>query len=134
LFGPFGGTDTLLVDRSGTVVHTWPSAHKPGAGVYLLEDGTLLRAINLGVGGGGGAGGGVQRVALDGTVLWDYRFQAPASLSHHDIEPMPNGNVLLIVWHDKTAAEAIAAGRDPATIPGVLFRPDYVVEVEPTGP
>ncbi|HLQ38085.1 MAG TPA: aryl-sulfate sulfotransferase, partial [Planctomycetota bacterium] len=136
LFGPLGGTDTWLVDNTGAVVHTWPSTFGPGLGVYLRDDGTLLRAINSALVPGSlpGTGGGLQRMAFDGTLLWDYRFASPGLLDHHDITPMPNGNVLLIVWEDKTAAQAIAAGRNPALTTGTVFRPDSIYEVQQTGP
>jgi hypothetical protein len=135
LFGPLNGTDTHLVDVAGTIVHTWPSTYLPGAGVYLLDDGTLLRTIKTAGGPAiGGAGGGVQKVALDGTVLWDFRYEGATHWSHHDVEPMPNGNVLMLAWDVKTDTEAIAAGRNPAWISGTIFRPDSVIEVQPTGP
>ena len=135
LFGQMVGNETYLVDTNGVAVHTWTSSFRPGIGVYLLPDGSLLRTLNTRVvfGTTGGAGGGVQRIALDGTVLWDYRYDTPTAISHHDIEPLPNGNVLMIAWEDKTPAEAIAAGRDPALISGTVFRPDHIIEVMPTG-
>ena len=40
-----------------------------------------------------------------------------AFLTHHDLEPMPNGNVLVLCWERKTKAEAVAAGRRPELIP-----------------
>ena len=76
----------------------------------------------------------MQRVALDGTVLWDFHYDGAAHWSHHDLEPMPNGNVLMIAWDNKTVAEAVAAGRDPALISGTVMRADSVIEVQPTGP
>ena len=60
----------------------------------------------------------------------------PASdtqLLHHDIERLPNGNVLMTVWETKTADEAIAAGRDPVLQGDRDLRPDFIVEVKPTG-
>lgn len=134
LYGVMNTNDIYLVDNAGAVVHTWPSSHPLATAVYLLEDGSLLRTIPDGVSPAPGGGGRLQRVAFDGTVLWDYRYNGPGVLSHHDLAPLPNGNVLLIAWEDKTAAEAIAAGRDPALMPGAVFRPDHIVEVQPTGP
>ncbi|MCK5942655.1 MAG: aryl-sulfate sulfotransferase, partial [Planctomycetes bacterium] len=46
----------------------------------------------------------------------------------------PNGNVLVIVWDRYTVADAIAAGRDPASITGTDWLPDGILELEPTGP
>ncbi len=135
LFGPMTTTDAHLVDRNGNTVHTWVTPHPPGVSVYLDQDGTLLRTIATGVppGAGGGSGGGLQRLALDGTVLWDFRYDTGGVWAHHDIEPLPNGNVLMIAWEDKTPAEAIAAGRDPASLSTVPFRPDHIIEVQQTG-
>jgi hypothetical protein len=135
LFGPLNGTDTHLLDTNGTIVHTWPSTFLPGVGVYLLPDGSLLRAIRTpNAPMFGGTGGGVQRLALDGTVLWDFRYDGLDHWSHHDLEPMPNGNVLMIAYDFRTVAEAIAAGRDPALLLSGFMSPDSVIEVQPTGP
>jgi hypothetical protein len=136
LFGPINSTVTWLVDTTGAIVHTWPSAFLPGLGVYMLEDGSLLRAIasTTPPAGLAGAGGGVQRLAFDGRVLWDWRLTTPGLLNHHDIQPLPNGNVLLTVWEDKTVGQAVAMGRDPALISGNVFRADSIYELQPNGP
>jgi hypothetical protein len=135
LFSPNGSTETYLVDVAGQVVHTWTAAFPPGVGVHLDADGTLLRTADLPGGFGvGGEGGGVQVLALDGTLLWDYRYDGPGVLAHHDVERLPNGNVLVLAFEQKSVAEAIAAGRDPALLPDGVLLPEHVVEVEPTGP
>jgi hypothetical protein len=136
VFGPLDGTTTHLVDVNGTIVQTWPSTVTPGVGIYVdPADGTLLRTIRTnGAPPIGGAGGGIERLALDGTVLWHWQYDGPLHWTHHDIELLPNGNVLLIAWDNKTVAEAIAAGRDPALISGTVMRPDSIIEVQQTGP
>jgi hypothetical protein len=135
LFSPLMTTTAFLVDTNGVRVHSWSTAHPPGNGLQLLPDGTLLRAAQtVTVSGLAGTGGGLQRFALDGTLLWDFSHNGPTYRTHHDIEPMPNGNVLLIVWYDLTVAQAVAAGRNPALIQGSVFRPDRIIEVQPTGP
>jgi hypothetical protein len=135
-YGPTGSTDTLLVDNQGKVVHTFPSAFQPGVGTYMLHDGSILRAIRTGNGHNiGGVGGGIQRIAFDGTVLWDWRHDGPGFVTHHSLFPMPNRNVLAIVWVDYPIADAIANGRDPATVAGFhTIVPDSIIEVKPTGP
>ena len=70
---------------------------------------------------------------FDGTVTWDFRYDTGGNLSHHDIEPLPNGNVLMIAWERKTSAEAIATGRDPALLAGNNLQPDHIIEVQPNG-
>lgn len=127
LFSPYYTTTTYLIDSSGTVNHTWPSAYRPFTEPYWLGNGTILRPISSG-------GGGVQEIRWDGTLAWDYRYTVSGCTCHHDIKYLPNGNVLMIVWETKTKNEAIAAGRNPATISGSTFTSDKIIEVQPTGP
>ena len=135
LFAPMDSTITYLIDNTGAVNHTWSSNYLPGVGVRWLGNGTILRTIRVGVGPGtGGAGGGVQKVAWDGTVVWDFRYNTNGHLSHHDVKPLPNGNVLLIAWETKTRDEAIAAGRNPNYVSSNGLYPDHIIEVQPTGP
>ena len=61
---------------------------------------------------GGGVGGRIQRISWDGELVWDYIHSDANNQHHHDIEPMPNGNVLLIAWERKTEEEVERAGRE----------------------
>lgn len=132
LYQPFTGTTTFLVDGAGSVVHTWPGTARPALSVYLLPDGDLMRTRAL-VSGGAGSGGGLERVSYDGTIEWQFTYFNSTQTPHHDIEVLPNGNVLMIVWEEIGKAAAVALGRDPATTnPG--FMPDAIFEVQPTGP
>ena len=136
LFTPLHSTSTYLIDMQGAVVHEWKSAWNPGNSVYLLDDGSILRCARDGANPtfrGGGEGGRVQRIAWDGELLWDFPWSDEGRLQHHDVAPMPNGNVLLISWERRTEAEALAAGRDPALLGGGELWPDYLVEIEPKG-
>jgi len=126
LFAPYYTTTTYLMDRNGTVNHTWPSGYKPDAEAYWLGDGSIMRPIIS-------SAGGVQRILWDGTVTWNYRYSNSGCTCHHDITVLPNGNVLFIVWETKTRSQAIQAGRNPNTISGSSFQPDKIIEVEPTG-
>lgn len=137
LFAPMRSTITYLIDNAGEVVHTWESEYYPGDAVYLLENGNVLRAANPGQQANrtfdaGGSGGIIQEIAWDGTVAWEFQYFSDRYCSHHDIEPMPNGNVLIIAWEYKTAEEAIAAGRDPASLTAGVLWPDHIIEVQPT--
>ena len=79
---------------------------------------------------GVGLGGHLENFAPDGTLVWEYYFSNADHLQHHDIQPMPNGNVLVIAWDRKTNAEAIAAGRQNIT--GEIW-PTMIAEIEPVG-
>ncbi|MEM7201266.1 MAG: aryl-sulfate sulfotransferase [Planctomycetota bacterium] len=135
LWGPMIGNETHLLDTGGNLVHTWQHSARPGLGVYLLPDGDLLRARHVRRHTTtGGSGGALDRISFDGSVTWSFSYDTPAGFSHHDIAPLPNGNVLMIAWEDKTVPEARAAGRNPAFIAGSVFRPDHLIEVQTTGP
>ena len=134
LFAPMNSRTSYLIDNNGTVNHTWESSYIPGESVRWLGDGTILRTIKVGASGAGGSGGGVQKIERDGTISWDFRYNTNGHLSHHDIMPLPNGNVLMIAWETKIRTEAIDAGRNPALIPGNILMPDEIIEVQPTGP
>ncbi|HRX84814.1 MAG TPA: aryl-sulfate sulfotransferase [Phycisphaerae bacterium] len=136
LFAPLADTKTYLIDNAGKLVHTWTSQYEPGQSVYLLDDGTLLRTAreprNRSFE-GGGIGGRIERLAPDSTVLWSFVYADADHCQHHDVEPLPNGHVLLIAWEKKTSADYKAAGGDPALLPGDEIWPDTVIEVAPHG-
>lgn len=136
LIAPMNGKTTYLIDMGGRVVRHWASQYTAGQDAYLLENGHLLRAGSLDskerLFGGAGQGGRVQEFDWDGKLVWDFKFHDDKRVAHHDIRGLPNGNVLLIVWEIKTAAEAIAAGRKPESVRGPWLA-DSLVEIKPTG-
>ena len=70
----------------------------------------------------------------DGTVLWHYGLADDTFQQHHDVEPLPNGNLLVITWERIAAADAIARGRDPEQVGVAGLWPDAIFEVKPTPP
>ena len=132
LFAPMSSSTTYLIDNYGRILNSWESDYAPNLSVYLLESGNLLRSVKIPYGEDMGAG--VQELAWDGTVVWEFPFYGPDYIQHHDIEPLSNGNVLILVREDKTYAEAIAMGRDPALLSDLILSPEYIIEIEPTGP
>ena len=122
-----------LLDTNGNVVKTWsfPSTAKTGYSTYMLPGGTLLRTVaRAGVSfQGGPICGEVQKVDWNGNVVWDYVYSTANYCSHHDVCAMPNGNVLLIAYERKTAAEASTAGCTQS----IEIWPDKIVEIQPTG-
>ena len=133
-FSPILYGETYLIDNNGDVVKSWDTG--PGLSPYLLEDGSVIHAADIvdnPVFPWGGGTGGVQRYDWDGTLLWEYTYSGPDYHAHHDIEVLPNGNVLMIAWERKTAAEAVAAGRDPSLLSEDELHPLRLIEVEPVG-
>ena len=50
---------------------------------------------------------------------------------HHDIEPMPNGNILVNAWGEITREEAEALGRDPSSLNGNVLFDEIIMEIDP---
>ncbi len=136
LFAPMSHKITYLIDRNGALINAWTSEWVPGLTAYLGEDGSLYRAgrvtdathINS-----GGAGGVIERFNWNGELIWQFRYADRQVRQHHDFELMPNGNVLLIAWEEKTKVEAILEGRDPASMGADKLWPDHLVEIKPEG-
>jgi len=129
---------SYLIDNEGRLVHSWDTPFQPGNTSYLLPNGNLLRTAKDGPVTplrftAGGFGGRVEEIAWDGTVVWSYLYSDDFKRHHHDIEPLPNGNVLMIAWELKTGAEAIQAGRDSALLMDGEMWPDHIIEVQPVG-
>jgi len=139
LFTPNAFTVTYLIHNDGLLVHSWAASDPVGLMAYLLENGHLLRATRIepphpNFGNIAGRGGRVEEYDWDGTLLWQFDWSDADHLAHHDIEPLPGGNVLLIAFDQMPQAEALAAGRDPADAPAGGIRLESIVEVEPTPP
>ena len=134
LISPRTSTESYLIDMDFIITKTWHGASQPAGFAYLLPDGSILRpcADENATWGAGGAGGRIQKIDENDVVVWDVLFSDSLRLQHHDVEPMPNGNVLLIAWERKTQAEATVAGR-VAPLPIGEAWPTLIVELEPVG-
>jgi Arylsulfotransferase (ASST) len=136
LIAPYLATSTFLIDMQGEVVHTWESEHLPAGAPYLLEDGTLLRAADTQNPRfrTAGTGGRLQIFDWNGELLWDYMVSDDTRMQNHDLQPLPNGNVLVAMWEQRSADEAVAAGRDPSRVDEKGLWPCVVIELEPIFP
>ena len=136
LFSPLVSDVTYLVDAAGKVVHTWQSQYSP-CGLYLLDNGSLLRLAHEPTPSAfqaGGEAGRIQELAWDGEVVWDFVMADDERLLHHDIVPLKNGNVLAIAWERKSRDEALRRGRMPELLHDKGLWPDWVLELEPVPP
>lgn len=125
---------TYLIDNCGNLVNTWESNFVSNTSNYLLENGDLLRTARVaGSFTGGGSAGRVELFNWDGDLLWSYNYATPEYHLHHDIEPLPNGNILILAWEAYTEAEAIEEGRNPGAISNGGIWPEQIVEVEMVG-
>ncbi len=118
-------------------MHAWESRYTAGQDAYLLENGHLLRAANLGENeaffAGTSQGGRIQEFTWDGELIWDYKFHNEKQIRHHSITRLPNGNILMNVWERKTPAEFIVAGLKSAVAGTSDVLTDAIYEVQPSG-
>jgi hypothetical protein len=131
LYGKMGNNNVYLLKMDKTVYHSWTNSVATGYSVYLLANHHILRACqyNGNVLPGAAMCGMVQDLDWNGTVTWQYIYSSSTYCTHHDIHPMPNGNVLLISYEVKTAAQVVAAGGNSS----IIMWPDEIVEVQPSG-
>lgn len=145
LGGGFGGYTLLqqlaskvtkLVDKDGNVVHRWVSQNTLGGGSYILDNGNLLRSSIPSAGPQTnptpGLSGLIELLDWEGNQLWYYSTAEHKHMLHHDVYPMPNGNILMLCVEQLSPEEQIAMGRDPAKAQ-VELKLDYLIEVKPEG-
>ncbi|NNC80578.1 MAG: hypothetical protein HKN94_10545 [Acidimicrobiales bacterium] len=135
-----------LLSATGEVLHEWPAIqHVPeGTTSQLLPDGRNLRSSAPGnwlqhapfpV----GAHGTIELVDPDGTVVWTYTILEPGvRVLHHDVEPLPNGNILATVYQSMSFDEAESIGwvrqqTDTLLKPPPLrkFWTERIIEIQP---
>lgn len=131
------GMENYLIDLDGRQVHKWTASR--GVNVaYLLPNGDILRdgsedTVNT-LFRAGGAAGYVERVSWEGERVWGFSYQPyDQHLTHHDIEYMPNGHVLLLAWNRRETSQAVAAGRRPELLPEGQLWIESVIEIAPNG-
>tara|TARA_B110000438_G_scaffold61230_1_gene61514 strand:+ start:17059 stop:18513 length:1455 start_codon:yes stop_codon:yes gene_type:complete len=133
--GGGGSFTSYLVNNDMDVINSWSHTSGAASMPYLLEDSTLLypyRVSNPTMN-SGGVGGGVSKYSWDGELLWHYEMSNNTYQHHHDVEPLPNGNILAIVWERKTADEAYAMGRNSIDNSLNEMWAEAVLELEPIG-
>ncbi|MCG3154255.1 MAG: hypothetical protein DKINENOH_00849 [bacterium] len=142
LFAPKHYTSTYLINNEGRVINTWTgSKYEPGQSVYLLPNGNLLRpCMTKGpLSTGGGEGGRIEEYDRNSNLVWEFDYSTTQYMQHHDLRPLPNGNILVLAVEKKTVSELLAAGFNPSKFQSEVqtrgyMLPDFVVEVKPTRP
>lgn len=139
LFFPHRQSDVFLLNNCGEIVHKWEDTeYKPGNSVYLQDNGDLIRCGGKGVSSNpalyaGGAGDIVERSSWDGDLLWRFNYNDSMKRMHHDVEVLPNNNILILAWEKKFLNDVIQNGRDTSTLIQGEMWPDHIIEVQPLG-
>jgi hypothetical protein len=134
LLMPSSYSHTYLIDNCGREVHSWESDYPPGLSAYLLESGQLLRTARIpGAFFGGGVGGRIELFNWEGELEWGYNYASDNHHQHHDVEYLPNGNILVLAWEKVSATEAVQAGRDPDLTGANGVYTETIVELQAVG-
>ena len=137
-----------LINNDGIILRSW--SHERGAASmpYLLQDSTLIypyRVMSPSMS-NGGVGGGLSLYDWDGALLWSYEIADDIYQHHHDVHPMPNGNILVLAWerHLSTQGEGSVyyggegrgwseMGRTSVQNPLNQLWSEAIFEIEPVG-
>jgi len=118
-----------LMDKEARLLHEWSLTNNIGNDVFLLPNGQLLASLEsddpkilL-----GGKGGRVQLVNSDETLDFDFIYSSLEGETHHDVELLPNGNIIAMVWERLEAEDAVEAGFQ---IEQDMF-PESIIEIDP---
>ena len=132
LLAPTNSEQTYLIDNCGEWVHRWDHDIRPGEATYLLENGDLVRTQRRGGSSmnGGGIGGGIEIRDWDGNMKWEHLLNTNEFHSHHDIELLPNGNILVLGWSLVSKAEAVGLGRNPEWVSNFGMFEEVIWELE----
>lgn len=134
LFTPTNSKHTYLIDNCGYVVNQWESEYAPALSAHLTSHGTLIRSGRIANSfQAGGSGGLVQELDWEGNVLWETEISTNLYHQHHDVKPMPNGNILILAWEYNSAIDASLLGRDPALIVDDGLWTEMILEIAPIG-
>jgi len=129
--GAGGNENVYLINNCGELVNSWSSNYVAGLSAKLMYDGSLVRGIRLeqiNTIMQGGQGGGVEIFDWDGSVKWTFDYNENGEhLQHHDVMPLPNGNVIILAWENRPSAEAAALGRQD----GSSMLSERIIEVTP---
>ena len=118
--GGGGSATTYLKDIDGSIYNSWSHSTGPASLPYLVPgeepgfENTLLYypcQVSNPTMQNGGVGGRVEIYNWEGSLLWQYDLSNNDYQHHHDIEPLPNGNFLIIAWERTYSSEWSALGR-----------------------
>jgi len=137
---PHNQSTVFLINNCGEIVHQWldDAPVVPGNTAYLIDNGNLVKAKRLQTSAvndpiwAGGGGETVEVRTWDNTLMASFTLNNEQFRLHHDIAPLPNGNILMIAWENKTGEEADLAGRDTSLLTQGKVWSERIIEWNPT--
>ena len=114
-----------LINNNYEIINSWDHTDRPFGIAYLSSDSILT------VGYKGDFGNNIlpRIIQFDwwNSMIVDIELNVENFEPHHDIELMPNGNILLIGWETKSPEETLQAGKIDNSQD---FKPDKIIEIE----
>ena len=141
LFTPYNSQDsinvTYLTDHHFNEINTWEHEQNlvPASMPYLNQDSTIwypCKSTNPTMV-SGGVGGLIQKLDWNNNIIWEFSMSNDSLQHHHDIEPMPNGNILIIAWSRKNLHDAQSMGRELIETPLQQMWSESIFEIKPIG-
>ncbi len=137
LIFPHNQEKVFLLDKNGKLVHYWDDEEGfvPGNSVYILPNGNLIKCKRLNKKDdpifAGGAGATVEIRSWENDLLHSFTLNNDTARLHHDVAPLPNGNILMIAWENFTGEQALKAGRKPEALSRDELWSEMVIEWNP---
>lgn len=133
-------TVTSLMDIDGSIIKKWDHTSGPASMPYLYsKDNSGYQNLLLyypcksenPTMQTGGTGGRVEIYNWDGEKIWSYDLSDEIYQHHHDIEVLPNGNVLMIAWERLYSSQWQALGRQSVNNNLGQMWTTAILEIEP---
>lgn len=123
LFNPLSDDRVYLINNCGEAVNQWDFSSGFSVSSYLLENGNLLQSSGL----------NAEIRDWNDNLIWSLDYMAVLGFRiHHDIEPLPNGNFLVVIRDPYTSTEMFAEGMDTSYPEDTLVL-ERIVEIQPVG-
>ena len=128
------GFKSYLINNNFNLIKYWEHSQRTVGTSYLMEDRSIIIQLesdehNFGLS-HGPIGGIFQKINFDNEIIWEFSYYSDLYHPHHDFEPLPNGNILIISWEKKTPSEVEEYGRININDE---FWPLKIVELRPLG-
>lgn len=124
-----GANRVYLMSKQAQLIYEWSFSNNIGNDVYLLPDGNILASLEsdepkipL-----GGKGGKIQIIEPNNNINWEFIYSSEQGEIHHDVEILPNGNILAMVWKNLESNLALQAGY----MTEENIYPESIIEINP---
>ena len=108
-----GAKSSVVFNKQGEIVKEYEFENRLGNDLEMLSNEEFLgifKPDDRNDFSFGGSGGILRRVTADKQILWEYTIASETELAHHDVELLPNGNVLTMVWEKIPVEQAQELG------------------------